>query len=31
MAVLAAFAFLGLLSALLVRETFCRNVAGEPP
>jgi sugar phosphate permease len=31
MGVLAAFALLGLLAALRVRETFCRNVAGEPP
>ena len=31
LSVLAAFAFLGLLSAFFVRETWCRNVAVEPP
>jgi MFS family permease len=28
--VLAAFALMGLVAALLVRETHCRNVAAEP-
>jgi polyferredoxin len=31
LAVLAIAAFLGLVSALFVRETFCRNVTVEPP
>jgi sugar phosphate permease len=31
MGVLASFAALGLLAALRVRETYCRNVAGEGP
>jgi sugar phosphate permease len=31
LSVLAAFALMGLLAALLVRETYCRNTAAEPP